>query len=764
MMALRFRFDPYLSRLTVSALQDVAQGWGGVGKGKVLRDQYIRRIEQGLSDPKQVKLRIRQLEPYQLLALQIAKARKGIIATDALIMVMKLIGMDLPEFDTTPFGATERFAKALMRSGVFIPLSEPDRYGYGYGIDYNTLITDERLLSQIDLPDYPPLSLPSTAAPAAASYRRPANVILSVLGVMQSISDLGGIKITKSGAPQVNSLKKLNKAQQWGEDGTLIDGFWFPQPAIALLAILLHSSFLAPSPDGTALQLAIDPQTFAELPQAVQIGQLMVGVSLTSEWVEWSTQGWFDIGHYLEARQTLLLVLQLLPLEPEAWYNFDQVADFLHERIGAYLSLTGFRGMPIIGGPSAQQEETLKRIRQQHREQWDAREKQWIRYALSTWLYFLGIVELGVTQTDTGSEKNRSKSPDRNTPFLNPPSQADAIASFRLTELGRSILHPTLAQTQTEIAPQPAWIVQPNFEILVYLDDVAPTQMVFLEQYCDRIDAQSHTVQYRITRETVYQGLERGGTLETFLDGLKTGAKVPLPQNVEIDIQQWGQLREQMTLRRKTQILEFTNSESRQAAIAKGTTGELIGDRFLLITQEPTAIKSWIKQKIHYNKPLRSCLSVNETGEIKQVEAVADLIFQTQLERWVEQQDKKGLALTQASVSKAVKAGHKASDILDFLEIRLTHSMPPLLRVALMAWAGRPAKLEMEDIIVLRCLDSALFDAIVSSEKLRSHFIGQLSPSLLLVDRSQLKKLKQDLEWLGITPATQLLNVPTLDD
>jgi hypothetical protein len=758
-MVLRFRFDSYLSRLTVPVLQEVAKAWGGLAKGKVLRDQYIGRIEQGLSDPKQVKLRIQQLKPYQLLALQIAKARKGIIATDALVLVMKLIGIELPELDSTPFGATERFAKAFMSSGVFIPLSEPDRYGYGYGIDYSTLITDERLLSQVDLPDYPPLALPSTTAPAAASYRRPANVILSVLGVMQSISDLGGIKITKSGAPQVNSLKKLTKAQQWGEDGTLIDGFWFPQPAIALLAILLHSSFLAPSPDGTTLQLAIEPQTFAELPQALQIGQLMVGASLTSEWVEWTTQGWFDIGHYLEARQTLLLVLQLLPLDAEAWYNFDQVTDFLYKRIGAYLSLTGFRGMPIIGDPSVQQEETLKRIRQQHREQWDTREKQWIRYALSTWLYFLGIVELGVTQTDTASE-----SPDRNNPFLNPSSQTDAIVSFRLTELGRSILHPTLAQTQAEVTPQPAWIVQPNFEILVYLDDVAPTQMVFLEQYCDRIDTQSHTAQYRITRETVYQGLEQGGTLETFVDRLKTGAKVPLPQNVETDIQQWGQLREQMTLKRKNQILEFTNSESRQAAIAEGATGELIGERFLLITQEPTAIKSWIKQKIHYNKPLRSCLSVTETGEIKQVEAVTDLIFQTQLERWVEQRDKKGLALTQASVSKAVKAGHKASDVLDFLETRLTHSMPPLLKVALMAWAGRPAKLELEDIIVLHCLDSAVFDAIVSSEKLRSHFIGQLSPSLLLVDRSQLKKLNQDLEWLGIAPATQLLNVPTLDD
>ncbi len=118
----------------------------------------------------------------------------------------------------------------------------------------------------------------------------------------------------------------------------------------------------------------------------------------------------------------------------------------------------------------------------------------------------------------------------------------------------------------------------------------------------------------------------------------------------------------------------------------------------------------------------------------------------------MEKRSSKNWALTQASVSKAAQAGHKASDILDFLDARRTDDFPPLLRVALTAWVGRPPTLEMADVIVLRCTNADVFNAIAQSERLRSRFIAQLSPDLLLVDRSQLKQLKQDLEWLGIQP------------
>ncbi|MBC7824892.1 MAG: hypothetical protein H7126_13695, partial [Candidatus Parcubacteria bacterium] len=229
-----------------------------------------------------------------------------------------------------------------------------------------------------------------------------------------------------------------------------------------------------------------------------------------------------------------------------------------------------------------------------------------------------------------------------------------------------------------------------------------------------------------------------------------------VPQNVEIDLQQWGGLREQITLRRDTQIIEFADFQSMQTAINQGLSGKILGDRFLLIEQNTPAIETWIKQTIRYDQPFDRCLKITETGEVTQIKSVKDLLLDTQLQRWMEKRSSKNWALTQASVSKAAQSGHKASDILDFLDARRTDELPPLLRVALTAWAGRPPTLEMADVIVLRCTNADVFNAIAQSERLRSRFTAQLSPDLLLVDRSQLKQLKQDLEWLGIQPLDQL--------
>jgi hypothetical protein len=287
------------------------------------------------------------------------------------------------------------------------------------------------------------------------------------------------------------------------------------------------------------------------------------------------------------------------PSDTQDWYSLDDLELLLFERISDRFSLVRFLPSPLqFQKAVGNQAEIAQRWQEERRKDWQNREKQWLRQAFATWLYLLGIVELGLTRSITTDPPPTSKKKSSSESL--PPNQTDAIVSFRLTELGRTLLHPELAERSMETVLQPAWIVQPNFEILVYLDLVVPLQIVFLDRYAERIDIQQHTAQYRLTRESVYRGLERGSSLEEFLDLLRTSAKVPIPQNVDIDIRQWGGLREQITLRRDTQILEFADTEIMQAAIAKGLKGKVIG-RFVLIEETTPLIDSWIDQRVNYN-------------------------------------------------------------------------------------------------------------------------------------------------------------------
>ena len=89
-----------------------------------------------------------------------------------------------------------------------------------------------------------------------------------------------------------------------------------------------------------------------------------------------------------------------------------------------------------------------------------------------------------------------------------------AVTVFRLTELGRTVLRrqtPATAPADTmQAAAGPIWVVQPDVEITVYLEHAMPRQLALLECWAERQKAQRHVVQYRLTRQSVYHGLEAG--------------------------------------------------------------------------------------------------------------------------------------------------------------------------------------------------------------------------------------------------------------
>jgi len=88
--------------------------------------------------------------------------------------------------------------------------------------------------------------------------------------------------------------------------------------------------------------------------------------------------------------------------------------------------------------------------------------------------------------------------------------EGQRVVSFRLTELGKAVLHPAAEFTVSAPAEGAAdgspgaWIVQPNFDVIVYLDRATPTQLAFLERHAERTQSQQYTAHYRLMRDSVY--------------------------------------------------------------------------------------------------------------------------------------------------------------------------------------------------------------------------------------------------------------------
>jgi hypothetical protein len=249
--------------------------------------------------------------------------------------------------------------------------------------------------------------------------------------------------------------------------------------------------------------------------------------------------------------------------------------------------------------------------------------------------------------------------------------------------------------------------------------------------------------------------LESGSGLDDLLEGLRSGSETELPQNVTIEVREWAGLRERVSLYRRGRLLAFETSQARQAALERGLEGVPIGACFLLLPPLPQGkrasegLPGLEINLVDYNQPLLKCLSVNEAGEIKLKTDRPDLMIESQLNRWAEPQPGQVWRLTEKSVSAAVRRGARLADLFDLLSHRLAHNLPKLLRMALQAWAGDRAGVELSTVSLLRCRNPEVFQAIATSKMLKPYLLGQIAPDVLIVNTARLGALKERLAWAG---------------
>jgi hypothetical protein len=724
------RFDAVLSRVGAAELKSMARMWGGGSQTR--KDQCITLIRQGLADPEKVRAAVATLLPWEANALALLKAAGGALDGVALCVALRATGANLPG-TRTPYGDDRaNVLSVLIRRGLALSASE---YSPTYMHDFGSanVYSDERLLAAAGLPEITPFKIKPIAPPDATIQRRPQSVALDLIGLLQAVENQGGIGLTQNGAPRVNDMRRVAKAVGWTEDVTQIDGLAFPNLAPGLIYALWHGGIL--KGDAALLNLAAPVNAFAAQSYAEQTRQVFHGFVQANEWDERGQQaGYFETARLIQARQALIIALTALPGQGASFFTVDELERALYERIGEHFSLSYLSGPPYSYGKTAEQaRQELLAWQAKLRQNWLGSERVWLEHALATWCHFLGVVELGF----------RDKT----------------LVALRLTDLGRAILHGEAAPAMPAPTAEArvAWVVQPNFEVVVYLDRASPEQLAFLERHAERFQTQQHVAQYRLTRQVVYTALESGSKLDRLLAALAGGAGRPLPQNVAAELREWAALREQVTLYRRARLLEFADAASRDAE-AQRLSGAPVGDRFLLIgaRQAKQMTGTRVREHVNYAAAPAKCLTADEEGIMAVSPRPADMLLDAQLGRWAEPRADQRWQLTQASVAAGLKAGGTLAELLKLLADRLIFPLPPLLEVALRAWAGEPSAVGLAGVTVLQCAQPAIFTAIVASLKLRRFLRGELAPDLVVVDRGQLDAFQAHLRWAGLAISPEL--------
>ena len=723
------RFDDYLPHVASDMLKSIARLWGS--RGQPRKDECVAIIRRGLADPQQVRAAIESLAPHERMALSIVKWMGGAVEALPLATALRASGVALPKSRAWSRNDTQELIDPLVRRGLLLYESGRgstyfDSFGYTGGV-----FGDERLLDQVALPKYAPLPIRPVAAPAETLARRPASVMMDLLAVLRAIDALGGLQLTKSGAPRAAEARKLLRALGWPAERVAVDDQALPDPIGAFTTALPRAGLL--TNHGEVLATAEPVEALARESYADPIGAVLRGFIRAGEWSEQGGDAWHGYNgiYRAQGRMALSIALAALP-EGDEFFSIDDLERALFDRVGDHFSLSFPPTPPYTYNKTpAEIRRAEEEWRANLRADWHKRERPWMDAALTSWLYFLGIVELGL---------------------------ADARpVCVRLTALGRALLRGESTVAAIEPAAGPAWRVQPNFEVLVYYDHARPDQIAFVERHAERAQAQAHVATYRLTRESIYGGLESGTQLDALLAGLSEGAGGQLPQNVAASIREWAGQRERITVYRRASLLEFPDEPARRQVLAKGINGVPVGERFILLTGVSATLPP--HDRLDYSGALPAAVTATEDGTLHLTKPTRDMLLLSQLDQWAERLPGNKWRLTRASVVAAIKAGGTLTQLMAMLKDRLLRPLPPLLAVALRAWAGKPAAVELSTVTALRCADPATLAAIAASPTFAPFLRGTLAPDVLLVDTRSLPALRERLEWAGLAVGELKLEV-----
>ncbi len=743
------RLDAMLEHMNADQLKLVAKRFNpSANAGRVAESK--KAVVQALSKASLLDKLIADLSPLERALLGEVKRRGGVMDGWALIVQAALHGREPVERPGTSvykdyFGHAPGigYLGVLLRDGLLIPagnhapwFATSYYYASEQGAADDLVFTDSRILAR--LPDEPS-PLPPTLAlePLSAvtpSSPHPLQTLLELFDVTQLVLEEGGLQITQNGTPSKRVLSRLIKRRTWLE------------PRLERLLRLAFALGLLDAPESGSTK---DPWR-VNLPRLrkLQDAPLVVSYSFMVEAlpnaVELSDDGPWGGRHSLisetVAGRALLASLAVLPDYP---VPLERALEGLWQR-------------------------ALKCVLSPRVRHWKAPDTQperpaWFTDVLLGAFHDLGLVAVaelpevaakpakparGGLHTMRGDKVERLMAPSEGDPayryavmpglgltwlaqgqHLQGAKQPPDVEQFRRF-LG---LDPDTGKPN-----KPSLLIQPNFDILVYLGELSPLAITALGcADCTRVDAQ--TASYTITRSSLYRALEAGLELEALLKLLQDHSR-GVPDNVARSLRDWASRRERLHVRERVKLLEYTSQGERDAALNTFKDASAVAERFLLLETVPKQLKVSVRHQ--YNLAPARTLRFHPEGHF-QLEGATDLAGRAVLAQ-LATQDLDGTYHLDVA---AIRAGTLNTAARETLTARAKGGLPPQLEALMNIWEGRSTAPALAKISVFQHPSAT---ALAKHPGIAQHLGQQLNDTSYLVAEGHQEGLEQRLSDLGV--------------
>jgi hypothetical protein len=378
-------------------------------------------------------------------------------------------------------------------------------------------------------------------------------------------------------------------------------------------------------------------------------------------------------------------------------------------------------------------------------------EKTFVTQALVGPLHWLGIVDLGA----------QPASGPRSSPL------AERLIAVRVTQAGtRALKGESAASHHGAEAPTTngTIIVQPNFQLFA-LGPVPEAALAELEIFADRVRAERGSMEYHLSRASVYRAQSVGYAVDRVLETLEREAHAELPQNVRRSLLEWAEHHERVVLRQGVTLLEAASPELLDRLLQDKTISKLV-------SQQAGPQAALLKGQAHLRQALQErdlllatstgraegAVRFSEEGEAHFIHAVPDLQARSRLAQLTDRDDA-GYRVTRASLHRLLEAGHELGEVLAELTALSHGPLPDRLVQQIKVWGRYYGTAQLDRVWLLRLRDEATLRELRADPELGrllkpfnsgASARGQGRSAIAVVAPQHVDKVRKRLRELGI--------------
>ncbi len=323
---------------------------------------------------------------------------------------------------------------------------------------------------------------------------------------------------------------------------------------------------------------------------------------------------------------------------------------------------------------------------------------------------------------------------------------ADEGRLFRLSDLGRYALGVGPAPAEANDIARDALVIQPDFEVIAYLDRCPADLRRKLDVFCERVRGGPVST-YRLTQESVYRGVRSGVSTDEFSAILEAHSSRPLPTNVRDQFSTWDRKVAAVAIHPQCKLLEFLSELEAVTAADDDASLRHLGGRFCLVLN---GTKPGVNHQINYRNASEPCAQQGEGLALRVPWPKADLFVRRRLEELGEVRTTATgdleFTLSKKTLRRDIDWGLQAAQ----LETLVEGALAARFRAALRAWNGDMVLPSAQTATLVRFDDPEACDAVLELPDVAEHVEGRLGLYTLVVRKGGLTAIKRALKSFGM--------------